>query len=144
MIYRNLPKKFKPRFSVVSCYLEYRGQIVLLRRRENKSEGNKWGTPAGKIDGAETPLAAIIREVREETGQILAPAMFNYLDKVYVKYPDYHFIYHMFRAKLDSQPEIKLSPSEHLAYKWFTPQAAISASDLVRDLDRCLKMSYKI
>jgi 8-oxo-dGTP pyrophosphatase MutT (NUDIX family) len=38
---------------------------VLLERR---SDGGRWGPPAGAIDPGETPAQAIVREVLEETG----------------------------------------------------------------------------
>jgi len=141
MIYKNVPKNFSPKFSVVSCYVEHNGKILLLHRHDHKSEGGKWGVPAGKIDQGENELAAMIREIKEETGQKISAEELEYLSKVYVKYPEYHFIYHMFRAKLDKKTDVTLSASEHKDYKWVAPQGALSL-ELVRDLDRCLKMFY--
>lgn len=138
MIYHHLPLKFAPRFEIVSCYLEHDGRLLLLHRHKHKSEGNKWGVPAGKIEPGENELDAIYRELREETGQTLPPASLIYLTKVYVKYPDYHFIYHMFHARLDRKPEIILSETEHTAYKWVLPSDALKL-ELVRELDRCIK-----
>ena len=141
MIYKNLPKKFNPIFEVVSCYIENKGNILLLLRNKDKSEGNKWGTPAGKKEVGENIVDAMAREIKEETGQKLSPTHLEYLTKVYVKYPEYHFVYHMFRAKLDGVSEIILSESEHEAYKWVSPEDALGL-ELVRDLDRCIKMFY--
>lgn len=141
MIYKNLPKKFNPRFEIVSCYVEHRGEILLLHRHTHKSEGDRWGVPAGKIDGKENSLDAMTREIREETGQKLSPASLKYLTKVYVKYPEYHFVYHMFRIVLDKKPKIILSENEHKAYRWLLPSDALKL-ELVRELDRCIKMFY--
>jgi len=141
MIYKNAPKNFSPKFSVVSCYVEHEGEILLLHRHDHKSEGGRWGVPAGKIDQGENELEAMIREIKEETGQKVLAKELEYLSKVYVKYPDYHFIYHMFRVKLDKKTDVTLSASEHKDYKWVAPQDALNL-ELVRELDRCLKMSY--
>jgi 8-oxo-dGTP pyrophosphatase MutT (NUDIX family) len=141
MIYKNAPKNFNPKFSVVSCYVEHEGEILLLHRHDHKSEGGRWGVPAGKIDQGENELEAMIREIKEETGQKVIAEELEYLSKVYVKYPEYHFIYHMFRVKLDKKTDVTLSASEHKDYKWVVPQDALNL-ELVRDLDRCLKMSY--
>jgi len=141
MIYKNAPKNFSPKFSVVSCYVEHEGEILLLHRHDHKSEGGRWGVPAGKIDQGENELEAIIREIKEETGQKVLAEELEYLSKVYVKYPEYHFIYHMFRVKLDKKADVILSTSEHKDYKWIAPQEALNL-ELVRELDRCLKMSY--
>lgn len=141
MIYKNLPEKFKSRFEIVSCYVENNGKILLLHRHDHKSEGNRWGVPAGKKDSGENIVDAMIREIKEETGQKLSHTQLEYLTKVYVKYPEYHFIYHMFRTKLNGGPEIILSKDEHKAYKWVSPREALDL-ELVRELDRCIKMFY--
>jgi len=143
MIYNNLPEEFNPKFEVVSCYLEHDGEILLLHRQDHKSEGNRWGVPAGKIDEGESEFEAMIREVREETGQEISLDQLEYLSKVYVKYPEYDFVYYMFRAKLNARPEVVLSIGEHKDYRWLSPQDALSL-DLVGDLDNCLKISYQI
>lgn len=141
MIYSSLPKEFNPEFEVVSCYLEHDEEILLLHRHGHKSEGNKWGVPAGKIDKGENEFEAMVRETREETGQEISSDQFEYLSKVYVKYPDYHFVYYMFRVKLNERPLIVLSEGEHQDYKWVSPEAALSL-ELVRDLDACILMTY--
>jgi 8-oxo-dGTP diphosphatase len=143
MIYNNLPEEFNPKFEVVSCYLEHNGEILLLHRQDHKSEGNRWGVPAGKIDEGENEFQAMVREVQEETGHEISSDQLEYLAKVYVKYPDYDFVYYMFRARLNDRPEVVLSVGEHKDYRWLSPQAALNL-DLVGDLDNCLKMSYQI
>ncbi|OGZ01438.1 MAG: hypothetical protein A2946_01035 [Candidatus Liptonbacteria bacterium RIFCSPLOWO2_01_FULL_53_13] len=142
MIYKNPPKKFSPRFEIVSCYVEHDGKILLLRRHGDKSEGNRWGVPAGKMDKGEDKLDAMIREIREETGQKISPSQLKYLTKVYVKYPEYHFVYHMFRTKLNERPQVEISAKEHKEYRWASPHDALKWN-LVRELDRCIKMFYE-
>lgn len=143
MIYKNIPKKFYPRFEIVSCYVEFNDKILLLRRHRHKSEGNRWGVPAGKINEGEDKLKAVIREIKEETGQEISPQQLEYLTKIYVKYPEYHFVYHMFRTKLDLQPDITMSSNEHRTYRWVSPKKALKLG-LVRELDRCIKIFYEV
>ncbi|HYQ40725.1 MAG TPA: NUDIX domain-containing protein [Polyangiaceae bacterium] len=45
------------------------GQILFMVRSDN----GLWDLPAGAIDPGETPMQAIVREVREETGLIVEP-----------------------------------------------------------------------
>jgi len=142
MIYRDIPENFNTKFEVVSCYLEHDGQILLLLRQDHKSEGNKWGMPAGKIDQGESELKAIVRETREETGQEIPFDQFEYLSKVYVRYPDYDFIYHMFKAQLTDRPQVVLSEGEHKDYQWIAPQAALEL-DLVKDNQECILLVYQ-
>jgi 8-oxo-dGTP diphosphatase len=44
--------------------LQHDGRILLVHRARH----NDWTLPKGKLDHGETPLAAALREVREETG----------------------------------------------------------------------------
>jgi 8-oxo-(d)GTP phosphatase len=44
--------------------LQHEGRILLVHRARH----NDWTLPKGKLDPGETPLAAALREVREETG----------------------------------------------------------------------------
>ena len=143
MIYKEIPENFNPKFEVVSCYLEHNGNILMLHRNDTKPEGNTWGLPAGKLDGDENIMEAMAREIFEETGYETELSELKYLDKVYVKYPDYSFVYHMFKIILDSRPEIKVSPKEHKNYQWVTPQEALNLN-YIEDLDACIKLSYGI
>lgn len=128
---------------MVSCYIEFEGKILLLFRESHKLEGNKWGMPAGKIHSGESEQEAVIREIKEETGLGVAPEKLNYCRKVYVRYPDYDFIYHIFSFQLELQAQIKINPREHREYAWVTPQEALGMQ-LVADLDGCIKMHYEI
>jgi 8-oxo-dGTP pyrophosphatase MutT (NUDIX family) len=143
MIHKNKPDDFHPKFEVVSCYIENNGKILLLHRQDHKPEGNTWGLPAGKIDAGENEFTAMLREIAEETGIKAKAEELEYLDKVYVKYPDYHFIYHMFRLALSKCPEVKINNQEHKEYKWLKVEDALRL-ELIRDLDECIKISYKL
>jgi len=96
MIYRKKPQNFNSKFDVVSCFVEHNGTILLLHRQDHKPEGNTWGVPAGKVDQGEEILKTIVREIKEETGFQLSSSQPSYFKKVYVKYPKYDFIYHIF------------------------------------------------
>ncbi len=141
MIYDIAPDVFDPVFEVVSCYVEYDGRILLLYRNKEKSEGNKWGVPAGKIDAGENEYEAIIREIREETGLEIISMQAEYFKKVFVKYPAYDFVYHMFRVELKSKQDILINLREHQAFRWVVPQEALTMN-LVTDLDECIRMFY--
>ena len=141
MIYKERPLEFNAKFSVVSCYVESGDDILLLHRHDNKPEGGTWGLPAGKIDEGETEIVAMTREIKEETGLIIREDQLEHVSKVYVKYPDYHFIYHSFRIVLADKPVITINLKEHQAYCWLNPLEALSLS-LVPDLDTCIQDFY--
>ena len=147
MIYTSPPKIFSPRFEVVSCLAEYKNDILFLRRQDHKPQRDKWGIIAGKVDDDEDLKKAILREGCEEAGLLLYPACLQQLPTLYVKYPEYDFVYHTFHISLDflldEKPDVKLNPVEHKAFLWITAREALGL-DLVPDMDACLKMFYKI
>ena len=97
--------KFKPKVEVAALFIEHEGRILLLHRQENKSQGNLWGIPGGKLDKGETPLEAVLRETKEETGYDFSEQSVDSVGTVYIEYNESdHFVYHMFRAKLVDDP----------------------------------------
>jgi|SRR5579884_162990 len=143
MIYKRKPKLFNPRFEVVSCFCEYQGKILMLHRQDYKDRGNTWGVPAGKIDNDEVPIEAILRELREETSIQRQSIDLKHLTKVYVRYPDYDFIYHIFHLTLDREENVEINLKEHKSFTWVSPQEALKM-ELVPDQDICIKMCYKL
>ncbi len=143
MIYKRKPYVFNPRFEVVSCFVYKNGDILLLHRQDHKPEGNTWGVPAGKVDAGEKRLETMTRELQEETGLQYPKSSFNYFGKVYVKYPTYDFIYHMFDLQILKREKVILNPDEHKDHRWMTPRKALDMP-LIPDLDECIRLFYKI
>ena len=140
MLYREQPENFTPKFEVVSCFVEYKEEILLLLRQDHKPEPNTYGVPAGKVDAGETTTQAMQREGREETQIDLSDA--KYFDKLYVRYSDYDFIYHMYSKRFGTKPDVTINLNEHKHYIRKTPKEALKL-DLIRDLDECIKIFYK-
>ncbi len=143
MLHSTKPTNFSPRFEVVSCFFICDDRFLLLHRQDDvKLERNKWGLPAGKKGKKETELEAMMREVEEETGLKLSKPKFKQHHTLYVRYPEYDFIYYPFRANFHEEPEITLNPQEHKEYRWVTPEEALKMK-LVRDMDECIKVFFK-
>lgn len=142
MIYKAIPESFSPKFEVVSCYLENKGEILLLHRLESKSAPNTWGVPAGKVNPGEKPNQAIVREIFEETSFEIEPKNLNFFQKIYVNHDDNDFVYHMFHTHLENRTEVKINPDEHKDFIWVSPTGALEMN-LVPDLDECIKLYYK-
>lgn len=119
------PEHFAPKFHVVSCYVEHDGKILWLLRNPEKSEGDKWGAPAGKIDAGETPSMAVAREVAEETGIAADESAFTFMNTAYVRYPDYDFVFHVFRLPLAEPCDVTIRPDEHQRFTWASPLDAL-------------------
>jgi 8-oxo-dGTP pyrophosphatase MutT (NUDIX family) len=55
--------------SIAAIVRDPAGRVLLQRRSDNGA----WGLPAGAIDPGEAPALALVREVWEETGLVVAP-----------------------------------------------------------------------
>ncbi|HEY1095622.1 MAG TPA: NUDIX hydrolase [Alphaproteobacteria bacterium] len=144
MIYTEAPADFVPAFDVASLFLEHADDILLLLRQDHKPQGNHWGVPAGKAKKDESPKQTMLRELKEETGVILQEQDLVPLQKLYVRYPDFDFIYYMFQTKLTGdRPDIVIDPESHKDLTWVKPQDA-SALQLIPDLDACIQMTYML
>lgn len=58
------------------CFLTRADRVLLLHRRRPPNQG-LWNGVGGRLEPGETPLAACLREVQEETGYRLASARFG-------------------------------------------------------------------
>lgn len=144
MIFLTEPEGFNNKFDIVSCLCERDGKILILLRQDYKPQGNMWGIPAGKVDNGEELLTALERELREETGMTPPKDKFEFVTKFYTRYPEYDFIFHIFKAKIDGSAEVTINPAEHKEYKWFTTQEVLNLSNSMEDLDKCIKYCYKL
>lgn len=142
-VYLEPTPKFKPCVEIAAIYIEHDGQILILHRQNTKAEGNKWGIPGGKIEKNETPLQAVIRETKEETGFDISKQTIETLKTVYIEYNEKnHFVYHTFRTQLQENPgDVKINSNEHKGFTWVKPIEALKM-DLLKDEDTCIMKDY--
>lgn len=95
LVFEQPPENFNPKIEIVDCFMTFNENVLFLKRQPHKSEGNKWGVPGGKVEKGETADQAVLREVREETGIDLAGTPLKYFGKVYVRYLEIDFLYHI-------------------------------------------------
>jgi 8-oxo-dGTP diphosphatase len=75
-----------------------RGGAILVARRDDEAHlGGTWEFPGGKVEPGEEPLAAALRELREETG--LAASTAESLLVFVHDYPDRRLRFHAFLVK---------------------------------------------
>lgn len=91
-------------------------KYLLMYRSNHPTYGVDPDLPGGTLEGGETLLEALLREVQEET-QIAVDA--SSVQQVYTgtDYSSHDTFYGLFIAKLDAHPEIVMS-WEHSSYKW--------------------------
>lgn len=143
MIFYNEPEKFNKKFDVVSVFVEHDGKLLLLLRQDHKPQGNTWGVVAGKVEAGEDELAALVREVEEEIGLKTRDADYKFFQKIYVKYPDFDFVYYMYHLPVLEKPTLNINKEEHKDFTWISPTEAL-ALNLIEDEDACIKSFYDI
>ena len=92
--------------------------LVLYRSNTHPLFPGHIDFPGGEVEPEETPEAAVVREIQEETGLYVNP---NKLKKLFTKqYGQKTHI--LFEAKL-AEPDAKVALSwEHKSYRWITPE----------------------
>jgi ADP-ribose pyrophosphatase YjhB (NUDIX family) len=99
---------------------------VLLQRRD---DNGLWGLPGGAVDPGESVSAAVVREVREETGLVVRPVRLIgvYSDPAnhqVMTYPDGNVIHYVSTAfECAVVGGVLACGAESLALEWYDPQA---------------------
>lgn len=137
MLFKKKQRGLTPLFEAVGCACYHNNNVLLLKRNEDKSFPNHWGIPSGKIDNKETPDAAIIRELFEETSILLSLDNIEFVRKYHVVTSEFNFIYHLYVTSFSERPKITISELEHNKYEWFSNEN-IAQEKLIPDLLECL------
>ncbi len=78
---------------VVACVLVNDvGEVLLCERPAGKPWAGYWEFPGGKLEAAETPEAALVRELTEELAITVAPGDLTPLTFVSYPYPNFHLL----------------------------------------------------
>lgn len=59
---------------VAIALIDRQGRILLQKRRAEARDGGLWEFPGGKVERGESPESALIREIAEELGVVVASA----------------------------------------------------------------------
>ncbi len=140
--YLNDPAAPRPNMPVhygANAWVVYHGCLLLERR----SDCDFWGLPGGGQGKGESPLQAICRELREETGIDLPKDRFRQV-KVYdapgriASYRDgsvWQMVITLYQVRLTEAPQLKVS-RESRQLRFFAPQelAALPTVETHRDI----------
>ena len=116
-----------PVATVGALIFNAQGEMLMLRTHK---WSNKWGIPGGKIKGGETAEAALIREIKEETGLKLMAIRFEMIQDCIQPtefYRQAHFLLLNYTAKA-ATCEVTLN-DEAETFCWVSPEKA-AALDL--------------
>jgi dATP pyrophosphohydrolase len=122
--------------SVLVVIYKSNGDVLLIERADREGF---WQSVTGSLDALNEDLAlAAAREVFEETGiaieQLPKDALQNMHHQIdYEIYPEWRHRYpdgvthnteHWFKLELPSKMPIKVSPREHISYRWLDFESA--------------------
>ena len=100
------------------------GEVLMVRTHK---WSNLWGIPGGKIKWGETAVAALRREIEEETGLAVTDIEFVLVqDCIHSKefYRDAHFVLLNYTCRCEGQPVVKLN-DEAREFRWVTGAQAL-------------------
>lgn len=141
LVFLSPPENFSPKMEVAACFLSVGDLMLFVKAQPHKASGPLWGIPGGKFEKGETPEQAVFREVKEETGIDLHLTTLKNLGRVYIRYPNIDFIYHMFSFELGDFPEVVIDSAEHSEYKWMTLRESLE-HPLIKGEEECIHLVY--
>ena len=111
---------------VAAALVDPDGRVLIAQRPEGKSMAGLWEFPGGKVEKAETPEAALIRELHEELGitvkePCLAP--FTFASHTY---GGFHLLMPLYICR---RWEGEAKPLLHAALKWIKPRDLMLNAD---------------
>lgn len=98
----------------------FRGQQLLLGKRINAHGSETWSLAGGHVDAFESPEAAAIRELEEETGLVIDRVHAGPWVNVVFEQEKKHYVTFVMcaRVAMDVAPELK-EPDKCEGWQWF-------------------------
>ena len=120
---------------VVGCLIEHDTKILMLYRSETETDPSLWGIPAGKVEGNELDVDAVLREIYEETSIVIRASDVKNLGELKIEYPNMVVLFPVFGVQLLDKPTVVIDSNEHIEYRWLTPEEILKLPDLMKDVD---------
>ena len=118
--------------AVVAVWSE--GHVLIIQN----SYREQWSLPGGGIQAGEDPVAAIIREAKEEVGITLSPYTLRYLGESDWAFEHVLHRDHVFQSMLPRRPAVDIDNREIIRAEWHTRTSALEM-DLTPQLRQYLK-----
>jgi phosphoglycolate phosphatase len=113
------PGKRFPLPTVGGLIFDEAGRMLLVRTRK---WSDRWGIPGGKIEWGEAAEAALLRELREETGLEVRDVRFVLVQDAISPpefYRDAHFLLLNYTCRVVGTPQVRLN-DEAQEFRWLT------------------------
>jgi len=121
-------KKIEVAAAVICDTIENKQRIFAAQRGYGQFEG-QWEFPGGKIEEGETPIKALVREIKEELD--IEIRVESLIDTIEYDYPDFHLTMHCFFAAAVSDDFVL---KEHKSARWLTKETIESVEWLPANL----------
>ncbi len=116
-------EKQRPVATVGALIEDEEGRVLMVKTHK---WGHRWGIPGGKIERGESAAAALVREIREETGLDVAAPVFvmvqDCIDSDEFERPE-HFLLLNYVARRISGEVVLNDEAEE--FRWLTPEEAL-------------------
>ena len=119
------PQSAIPTPTVGALIYNRAGDVLMIRTHK---WSDRWGIPGGKIKFGESSVAALRREIKEETNLKITDIQFVLVqDCIHSKefYRDAHFILLNYTCRCAGEPRVKLN-DEAREFRWVTPGRALN------------------
>ncbi|WP_420391388.1 (deoxy)nucleoside triphosphate pyrophosphohydrolase [Acuticoccus sp.] len=83
---------------VAAALVDAQGRVLITQRPPGKAMAGLWEFPGGKVEDGETPEAALVRELAEEVGVVVAPDALTPLTFASHAYDDFHLLMPLYHA----------------------------------------------
>lgn len=94
------------------------GQVLVIQRAPDTTDGNRWCLPGGKVDYGETVEQAAGRELQEETGIEASGLLFMFYRDSLPETPEsQHYLQFYLTCSSDRDPALNC---ESIAFRWIT------------------------
>lgn len=103
---------------VAAALVDGAGRVLVQRRPPGKALAGLWEFPGGKVEAGETPEAALVRELEEELGVVVAPTALAPLTFASAPLADRHLLLLLYVCRVWTGEPQALDAT---AIKWHAP-----------------------
>ena len=124
---------------IAHALIEKDGKYLLIKRSKIKRGSPNmypeyWDIPGGSVEDYETPVEALVREIKEEVGLDVNIKQIIHEDSNYDKSKNIMFTRLVYKCSLKETgclPIIKLDPEEHTEYRLISSLEDLNAEKIV-------------